>query len=253
MLLVATVAVLAVVVLSLPASLLRRLLPPGLTAADFSGTLWHGSAGSVLLNGRSLGAVEWRLHPGSLLGLALTADLHWVKVGFVADGTVQLSSQGLIARNAEGGGPIEDLHDVGVAQTWRGLTNFKLGVLQLAFPQSPNGSVNLVAVSGDLNLTDVSSTQVANGADLGGYTLHMADPKLAPGSDASAELTDNGGPLALHATIRLTADGHTGMLSGTIKARADAPQALRREVDTLAELHLPDAQGNIPVDLEFTL
>jgi len=250
---VAAIAALAVVILSLPASLLLRLLPPGVSAADFSGTVWHGSAGSVILNGRSLGAVEWRLHPWSLPTLTLTADLHWVKIGFVADGTLELTSHGMTVRNVEGGGPIEDLHDVGIAQSWRGLTNFKLGVLQLTFPQASGGTVSLVAVSGDVNLQSLTSTQVANGADLGGYALHIADPKLAPGSDASAALTDTGGPLALHAIIRLTADGHTGMLSGVIQARADAPSALRREVDTLAELHVRDAQGNIPLDLEFTL
>jgi hypothetical protein len=253
LLLFAVFTVLAVVLLLLPASLLRRFLPPNVTAGEFSGTIWHGSAADLSVDRRSFGAIEWRLHPGSLLGLSVNADLHWVKVGFVADGRLQIDSHGFTVRNAEGGGPLEDLHDLGIARAWVGETRFTLGVLQVRLPQDMNGHFNVLAVTGDLDLDNVSSAQLAAGTNLGGYVLHLADPSLAPRADITAELTDTGGPLALHAAIRLTADGHTGMLSGTVQARDDASPALRREVDTLAELHARDAAGNIPVDLEFTL
>jgi general secretion pathway protein N len=253
LLLVGTVAVLAVVILSLPASLVRRLLPSNVTATDFSGTVWHGSAGSLSWDQRPLGAIEWRLHPGALLRLAVDADLHWVRVGFVVDGELELGTHEVTVRNAAGGGPIEDLHDLGIARAWNGESRFKLGVLQLTFPQGMNGNADVRSVSGDLELENISAAQVADGANLGGYTLHVADPSLAPGADITAELRDSGGPVALHATIRLTADGHTGMLTGMVKAQSDAPPSLRREIDTLAELHARDAEGNIPIDLEFTL
>ena len=78
-------AVLAVVVAALPASIITHFLPPMVQAEDFSGSLWHGSAGRINVNARPAGALEWRLHPASLLGMAVAADLHWVKVGFVMD------------------------------------------------------------------------------------------------------------------------------------------------------------------------
>ena len=65
--LIAVLAVLAVIVIALPASMLKRYLPAGVNAEDFSGTVWHGSAGAITANGVNLGAVEWHLHPGALL------------------------------------------------------------------------------------------------------------------------------------------------------------------------------------------
>ena len=102
-------------------------------------------------------------------------------------------------------------------------------------------------------MSDLASPQVAAGADLGGYSLHFADSAITPDSDATAELTDTGGPLALDAVIRFSVKERRGMLSGTVKERADAPAALRSQLDDLAQLHARDAQGRIPVDLEFTL
>jgi hypothetical protein len=253
MLLMASLAVLVVAILSLPASLMRRFLPADLTAADFSGTIWHGSAGSLSWDQRPIGAIEWQLHPAALLGLSVSADFQWVKVGFVVAGRVQLGAHEVTLRNADGGGPIEDLHDLGVARTWNADSRFKLAVLQVAFPQGANGAAYVRSVSGDLDLENVTAAQVADGANLGGYALHLADPALAPGQDITAQLNDTGGPVSLHAVIRLSADGHTGMLTGTVKALAGATPALRKEIDTLAELHVRDAGGNIPIDVEFTL
>jgi hypothetical protein len=63
-------AVLAVVIAVLPASLANRFLPPAVRAEDFSGTLWHGSAGRITVAGRDAGALEWHLHPLALFKLA---------------------------------------------------------------------------------------------------------------------------------------------------------------------------------------
>lgn len=212
------------------------------------------------MNARNIGAVEWHLHPWPLLNLAVAADLHWVRVGFLADGTVDISSHGLTLRNVQGGGPIEDLRDLGVADGWRGTASFNFREFKVAFANAAagpgaarNASVTITSAVGDLNVSNLTSSHVADGADLGGYTLHVADAAITPGADATADLMDTGGPLEVHATVRLAADGHTGLVSGTVKARSDAPPALIRELDNLAQLHARDAQGNIPVELEFML
>jgi hypothetical protein len=252
--LLAVLAVMVVVVVALPSSLVTRFLPRGVTARDFSGTLWHGSAGAVAIESRNAGAFEWRLRPWSLLRLAVVADLHWVKVGFVADGTVDVTPNGMTVRNLQGGGPIEDLRDFGVAVGWRGASDFKFSELKVSFAAAAGGSgFILKSAVGDLNVLDLSSPQVANGADLGGYDLHFADVAITPGADATAELADNGGPLEVQASIHLSADGRTGMLTGTIRARPEASPALRAQVASLGQLHAYDAKGRIPVDLEFTL
>ena len=236
---------LCVALSAVPASLVRRFLPPFISAEDFSGSLWHGSAGKFTVNGRDAGALEWHLHPAALLFLRLSADLHWVKVGFVLDGSADIDRRGIKARNIQGGGPIEDLAGLGVANGWHGVSAFKFDELQIDLTRGPAAGAVLRSAVGDLTVADLAAPQIANGVDLGGYALHVAG--------AAAELTDTGGPLELQATIQYSAKDRTAMLSGTLKERPDAPPALRSQLENLSQLHARDAQGRIPVDLEFTL
>jgi hypothetical protein len=245
LILVVILAVLAVMVIALPASLISRFLPRDIVAEDFSGSLWHGSAGKITANGRNVGALEWRLHPAALLTRTLSADIHWVKVGFVADGTAEITSQGATLHAVQGGGPLADIAEFGIVRNFRGLASFNFREIKIAFGSSSAPSnPTLLAALGDLKAANVTSPQIAGGADLGGYALHLAE--------GPAELTDTGGPLEVQATINFSADTHTGTLSGTIKERPDASPALRREVQNLLQLHQRDAAGRIPVDLEFT-
>src|ERR1700730_16995824 len=109
--LIGLAALLAVSIAALPASVITHFLPPSVHAEDFSGSIWHGSAGKISVNARDAGALEWRLHPAALLGMAVAADVHWVKVGFVIDAVVTIRRLGFVAHAVKGGGPIEDLHD----------------------------------------------------------------------------------------------------------------------------------------------
>ncbi len=245
LLLIVVLAVLCIALIAVPASLLKRFLPSFIGAEDFSGTLWHGSAGKITVNGRDAGALEWRLHPAALLFMRLSADLHWVKVGFVLDGSADIDRRGIEARNIQGGGPIEDLAGLGAANGWHGVSTFKFDELQIDLAQGPAAGAVLRSAVGDLSVADLAAPQIADGVDLGGYTLHVAG--------TAAELTDTGGPLELKATIQYSAKDRTGMLSGTLKERPDAPPALRGQLENLSQLHARDAQGRIPIDLEFTL
>lgn len=246
LILLSVLAVLCVAVIAAPASLVKHFLPPFIGADDFSGSLWHGSAGKITVNGRDSGALEWHLHPASLLSLTIAADLHWVQVGFVLDASADIDRGGVKARAIQGGGPIEDLAGLGVATGWRGVSAFKFDQLRIDFTHGPDGiGAALRSAVGDLTVGALASPQVADGIDLGGYALH------ATGSEA--ELTDTGGPLELNAAIHYSAKDRTGMLSGTLKERPEAPRALHTQLETLSQLHAPDAQGRLPVDLEFTL
>jgi hypothetical protein len=243
-------AVLTVGIVAFPASLVTRFLPPFISVGDFSGSLWHASAGRITVNGRDAGAVEWRLHPWSLLRLTVSVDVHWVKVGFVADGSADINREGFALHDLEGDGPVEDLADMGFAAGWRGLASFKFTELKGAFT---GGAATLLSAAGDVSVSKLANIQIADGADLGGYVLHVADGALAPGSEAIAELTDTGGPLEVQATVHFAPKDHLGTLSGTVKERPGAPPALLAQVDNLTQLHPRDAQGRVPVELEFTL
>jgi Type II secretion system (T2SS), protein N len=248
--LIVALAVLTVAVIAVPASLVTRFLPPFINAQDFSGSLWHGSAGRIAVNGRDAGAVEWRLHPWSLLRLTVSADLHWVKVGFVADGSADVNREGFALHDIEGDGPVEDLADMGVAAGWHGMASFKFTQLKGVFA---GGAATLVSAVGDVSVSKIAYAQIADGVDLGGYVLHVPDGAITPDADATAELNDTGGPLEVHATIHFSAKDHTGILSGTVKERAGAPPALLAQIDNLTLLRPRDGQGRVPVELEFTL
>ena len=248
--LIGVLLVLIVILIVLPASLVKRFLPPEIQAEDLSGTLWHGSAGKFTVDSRDAGAIEWHIHPAALLRLTLAADLHWVKVGFVVDASAEIDRHGLTARHVEGSGPLEDLQGVGVAAGLRGTTSFKFSELKIGYG---SGTVSVLSAVGDVSVFDLVVPQIANGADLGGYVLHVADGAITPDADATAELADTGGPLEVRAVIHYSAKDHTGLLSGTLKERPDAPPALRNQLDSLAQLHARDAAGRIPVELEFSL
>ncbi len=238
-------AVFAVAAASLPASIVRHFLPPSVQAEDFSGSLWHGSAGKLTVNSRGAGAVEWRLHPAALLRLTIAAEVHWVKVGFVIDGTASVSRRGFTARDITGGGPIEDLHDLGVAANWRGNAGIEFSRLEGDLPK-PSAAVGTITVS------NLASSQWAGGEEWGSYELRLSEGSVGDDGSITAQLNDTGGPVELRANLRLSPAEHSGLLSGTLRERPDAPQGIRSQIDSLSQVRPRDAQGRIPVDLEFT-
>jgi Type II secretion system (T2SS), protein N len=247
--LIAGAAVLAVVVAGLPASLITRFLPAGVRAEDFSGSIWHGSAGRISAGDRPAGAVEWHLHPLALLRLHTMADLHWVKGGFVLDGAVDADRSGFAASGVEGGGPIADLRDLGLEAGWQG--SAAVHVKELEASWSKAGPM-LKSATGEIIVSDLSSPRVADGAPLGGYALKFTNPALSPDSEATGTLADTGGPLSLDATIQVTLKSRTCLFSALLKERPEAAPALRNELQNLTQLHARDAEGRIPLDLEFT-
>src|SRR6266851_1122130 len=243
--LIGLAAVLAVVISAVPASIVTRFLPPEVHAEDFSGSIWHGSAGKISVNARDAGALEWRLHPAALLGMQVSADVHWVKVAFVVDAAVNVDRQCFRAHAVKGGGPIEDLRDFGVAAGWRGTADIN-------FSELKSDLVRPTAAVGDLQVSNLTSAQIAQGADLGGYDLRLAAGAVDADGSVTAQLTDTGGPLDVKAVISLSAKERTGILTGTLRERPEAPAALRSDLEGIVQLRGRDAQGRIPVDLEFT-
>jgi hypothetical protein len=247
--LVAALAILAIVIAALPASLIGRVLPPGVAATDFSGTLWHGVTGHVTIGARDAGALEWHLHPTALLRLRIAADVHWVKKGFVLDGSVEAGRNTVSASGIQGGGEIADLDGLGAPPGWRGTAGVHID--QLSLDVSGPAPMPRSAV-GEIDLADARSAQIAGGANLGNYSLKFADPSIGPDGQPTAALADAGGPLSLDATITLSPGTRSGLLSGSVQERGEIPEALRRELDDIGQLHARDARGRIPVDLEFS-
>jgi hypothetical protein len=234
------------VVFVLPASMITHFLPAQVRAEDFSGKLMHGAAGKFSVNEHNAGAIEWRLHPLSLLRLAIVADIHWVQVGFVLDGTLNLGSRGVAAHDIRGGGPIEDLRDLGLAPGWRGTAN-------VAFAEISSDYRKINSAVGKLEVGNLTVADIADGSDLGGYELQLAAGAIAPDGSITANLKDTGGPVDAQAQIQFSPAARTGMLSGTLKERTEASPALRKQLNSIAQLRPRDASGRFPVELEFSL
>jgi hypothetical protein len=229
----------------LPASMITHFLPAQMQAEDFSGTLVHGAAGRLKVNAREAGAIEWRLHPLSLLRLAVVADIRWVKVAFVIDGTVEFVARGISGHDIKGGGPIESLADLGLAAGWRGTVN-------LAFVEARSDFRKLDSAAGKIDVANLSAADIAAGEDLGSYELQLAAGAVAPDGTITATLTDTGGPVEAQAQIQFSPATRTGMLSGTLKERPEVSPAGRSQLNNLSQLRPRDASGRFPVELEFT-
>jgi hypothetical protein len=242
MIFIGLAAAIAAAIAVVPASLVTHFLPPAVQAEDFSGSLWHGSAGRIRFNGREAGALEWRLHPAALFGLTVDADLHWVKAGFLIDAAASIDRQGFAARDVRGGGPIADLQGLGIAPGWSGTAELHLSALQGNFTR-------LLFAAGDVHVANLVSAQLAGGADLGSYALRIPQESPGPDGNLTAQLTDTGGPLEVQTAINYSSTNRSAMLSGSLRARADAPPALLSELQSLSRGR--DPHGQIPVDLEF--
>jgi hypothetical protein len=235
----------AAVIFVLPASLAARFLPPQVQAEDFSGSLLHGAAGKISVNARDAGAIEWHVHPLSLLRLGLVAEIHWVKVGFLIDGTAELTPGGFAAHDIRGGGPINDLQTLGFAAGWTGAAT-------LAFSQIKGNFHSLEAAEGKIDVANISSANIADASDLGSYELQLGPGSIAADGSINATVNDTGGPVEAQAQIRFSPATRTGMLSGTLKERPEASPALRNQLSNLSQLRPRDASGRFPVELEFS-
>jgi hypothetical protein len=244
--LIGLLVLLAAAVYALPASLMAHFLPPQVRAEDFSGSLMHGAAGKINVNARDAGAIEWRLHPLSLLRAAVVADIHWVKISALVDGTAEISGRGLAARDIEGSGPIDNLRDLGLSAGWRGMASLKFSEIKSDFNR-------LLSAVGTIQVANLSSAAIAGGADLGSYALQLDAGAVAADGTITANLNDTGGPLEVKAQIRYSPAARTGVLTGTIRERPEAAAELRNQLASLAQVRPRDAQGRFPVDLEFTL
>lgn len=243
--LIALLAALVVVASALPARVATRFLPDGVQARELSGTIWHGEAAALSFRNLELGAVEWQIHPASLLQLTLAVDLQWVHRGFGLSGRALLARHHLSLSAIQGGGPIEDLRDLGVAAGWHGTAQVSVDEIESDFAR-------ILAASGSVQVSDLAAASVAGGADLGAYVLRLSPSAVDASGAITGQLSDAGGPLAVQGTITITPQQHTGLVSGTLQERADAPAELRRDLGDLVQMRGRDAQGRVPIDVEFS-
>jgi hypothetical protein len=238
-------ALLVVLIAALPASLAGRFLPTRIQATDFSGSIWHGAAGKIIVNGVECGAGEWQLHPLELLRLRLGFDVHWVKGDFALAAHGHLGVHGLEADSISGGGALEELQSVTGLAGWH-------ATVDVAIDRLSATSSQVKAIHGDINAADLHAASIGDGTSLGAYTMHFDEPTDDAKGVVDGQIRDTAGPLEVHAQLSVSFQTHTSTLSGTARERATAPPQLRTALESLAQLRPRDSQGRIPLEIEFS-
>ena len=185
-------------------------------AEDFSGSLWHGSAGKISVNARDAGALEWRLHPAALLGMAVAADLHWVKVGFVLDGCRQHRSARRQRARRQG------------RRTHRRSARFgrRGGMARHGGHQFQRTEDRFCQAAGRRRRPPSVESHVARKsptARIWEATICGCAAGAVDGDgNVTAQLTDTGGPWMCRPSS-LSAKERTGILTGTLRERPERP------------------------------
>ncbi len=232
----ALAAFLLVLLAQFPARWAAFALPRNVRCGQLAGTLWQGSCSGLVLDGRPLGELAWKLHPLALLGAALSADVALSQGATEATGSVQLRPSGRITARHLHARMLVD-HSV-IAQLTPGThANVQADLSLLRFEHG-----HVAAVSGEVNVRGLA---FAPGLPTEDYRLTF--PENAPG-DPAGQIQDLGGPLALEGTLRLTPEpGY--VLDARVAARPGAPPALAQQLQFLGP---PDAQGRRTLSVSGT-
>jgi hypothetical protein len=224
-------AFLVAVLVMLPASWMTSMLPAQVQCASLTGSVWRGQCSGLTVQQEGapleIQTLQWKLHPLSLLRLAIKADFTVRTAQGTGTGLMELGRNGLLA--------VEHLKATAVfdrrlatmlAEGWNG----QLEAKDLTVRMQGN---TLLALSGEIDLRDFKDAQ---GAPFGSYRLVFPATDAAP---FAGTLTDSGGPLAVAAQVTISAD-RRWQLDGLITPRSDASPQLRSRLEFLAA---PDANG----------
>jgi len=73
--LIGFIVFLITILFTIPASIASKLLPKHITASQFDGNIWQGSASTFTVNKLNLGSVKWEIQPSCFFILKLCADI----------------------------------------------------------------------------------------------------------------------------------------------------------------------------------
>lgn len=234
-------AFLVCLVAMVPAQQLASRLPAGIALGGVGGTIWTGSARSLAVSGRPIGALQWSCRPWRLLVLEWSCKVGLKPPGGEVSGNLSGDfGQEITGRELRGRVPITAFEGIATPRGWTG--NLELDVAEIRLVgRRP------AAASGTLFLRELRAPG-AGGQLLGDFELVVGEGTV--GSDSlNGRLRDLGGPLRVRGSIEVEADGRY-LLTGEA---APGPGAGPAIFDTLSFLGAPDNQGRRPFTIEGTL
>jgi hypothetical protein len=239
----AIVAFAVVLLLRLPLGWAIPLLPTRIQCDGPAGTVWNGRCASLSSrvggNAVLLGEVSWQLRPWQLFRGSLALDLALSRGPVHANALVQWSLNRLEVLELAARGPLDPALVPGFPATWR-------GELQVSGARLRLEKGLLTALEGTARASQLASLGPVPAA-YGSYQLQF--PRAAGGGLSVGQIHDEGGPLQVQATLRVT-PALDWQLDGLVAARATSDPALARQIQYLGS---PDAQGLRPFSLAGSL
>lgn len=194
--------------------------PAGFAVGGITGSVWDGRADVVMIDGRRLEAVTWRLHPWALLTGKVAADWSLKVADGFGRGDAAASLGGTLSMDAvEARLPLAQLPGRMVA-TLRPTGTLNLNLRDVEW----NGEA-LVSAQGRLVWSGAGVNLLQEMA-LGDLSL---DLETTSDGEVKGVLADGGGPLQATGLLTLKADGSYDF-TGSFAARGNEPklaQALR--------------------------
>ncbi|HEY6484310.1 MAG TPA: type II secretion system protein N [Steroidobacteraceae bacterium] len=237
---VGVLAFCAILIARLPASWVVPGHSANFACADAQGTVWNGTCVGASVQQQAIGDVSWQMHPARLLAGKLDATVILTRPAGLARARVELGLHDeLTAREVRADLPLDRTLIPQLPAGMHGHIHANLALLRVV-------GRTVKAVEGTIEARDLEQGAGADTQPLGSYSLEFpagADNRLPTGA-----LRDLGGPLEVQGSIRLTPEPGFD-LQALVKARADAPAELAREIQYLGS---PDAQGRRPFSLAAT-
>jgi general secretion pathway protein N len=227
-----------ILLVRLPASWLKGLLPPQVSCADISGTAWNGGCAGVAYNGARLGDLTWELHPSALFRGKLAAFVDLTRGEDFIRGEVEAGRGGhLEVRDLQAQMPLDPPPLPELSSGYTGNVSVNLAHLRVE-------KRVIAMIEGQIETTSLYSKR--DRMAIGSYAATF--PKADPATEPVGQLMALDGPVDFEGTLKLTREPGW-VIDGKVRTKPETPQQLARQFEYLGT---PDPDGSRPLRLEGT-
>ena len=229
-------AYLAFVLTTFPAATAYRwLAPDAVRLAGVEGTLWSGSATLGSVGNIGLREIQWRLRPSALFLARVGGQFQTRFNDGLLSTDVEVTLTQMTLRNLRASASLGGLRELLPLGGIEGFVSAEFAELRIqdAWPIGATGELRL----GELAVPPVLSQTGGALLDLGNYRIRFA---ASPNPGLVGNFDDQGGPLEVSGSIRLTPD-RAYVIGGALRTRPNAPPALSQGLELMTAP--PDASG----------
>ena len=229
----------AVIVATLPASLLAARLPADLALEGVSGTIWSGAADELRLRGAPLGSLSWSVEATALLGGSLAYHVEVIRPDGFVRGRIAATLRGALAGDGlELDLPLTAMHPEHGSDAWSGALRGTIEHVRLeqGWP---------VALTGAFAISHLKPPGSA--LELGGFAIDF-DGRANTAEQLVGRVRDVDAQLLVRGQLAIRHE-RSYRLEGEVTPRPGAPADVTQAV---AFLGTPDAAGRRSFEITGT-